>query len=77
MDTIYYYKTFDGLWRFSTGVHREDDNRASQYLRMLQYSGREVQRLYPDNSEDKAKICEVFGYDRNLSWQDIYHDCIE
>ena len=41
---VYYYKTIDGVWKFSTGAIREDDSRASQYLRMLQYSGREVQR---------------------------------
>jgi hypothetical protein len=76
METIYYYKTYDGAWRFSSGVTRTDEN-AAQYLRMLRYAKKEAVRLYPDSPEDKAKICEVFGYDRNIDWKDIYHDCVE
>lgn len=76
METIYYYKTFDGCWKFSTGATR-DDEKVSQYLRTLRYSGREVERLYPDIPEQFAKICEVFGYSRNTDWRQIYHDCAE
>ena len=76
MDTIYYYKTFDGCFRFSTGV-THDDQDVPQYLRTLRNSGCEVERLYPDVPRDFAKICEVFGYSRNTDWRQIYHDCAE
>ena len=76
MEIIYYFKTFDGVWHFSTGITRTDE-KVSQYLRMLGYAKKEVRRLYPDIPEDKAKICEVFGYRQDLTWQDIYNSIYE
>ena len=76
METIYYYKDYDGVWHFSTGVTRTDET-ASQYLRMLRYSHKEVSCLYPDIPEDRARICELFGYNPSITWKDIYHNNFE
>ena len=71
MDKIYYYKTEDGIWHFSTGV-KKDDSRAVEYIRMLGKIKKDVRRLYLDIPSDYEKIKQVFGVSESTSWQKIY-----
>lgn len=77
MNTVYYFKNIYGDYRFSNGIFRPDGEGAAQYLAQLREEGKEVERLYPDISEDRAKICEVFGYRSDTSWRELYYDLFE
>lgn len=71
MDRIYYYKTSDGMWHFSTGV-KKDDAKAGEYIRMLRRIRKDVERLYLDIPQDFRKIKKVFGIPDGIQWQNIY-----
>lgn len=71
MDKIYYYKTEDGTWHFSTGA-KKDDSRAAEYIRMLRKIKKDVERLYLDIPSDYEKIKQVFGVSESTSWEKIY-----
>lgn len=71
-ETIFYYKNAAGRWFFSNGQVKNDD-RASQYLRMLRYAGYPLEPLYLDNPSDFNKIVEIFHIPKHLSWQQVYN----
>ena len=75
MGKVYYYKTVGDVWHFSTGVSR-DARRGNDYLRMLRYSGREVEKLYLDLPEDFEIIKSTFyspEYWKGRTWEEEYN----
>lgn len=76
METIYYYKTASDIWHFSTGVTRSAQ-KGCDYLRMLRYAKKKVERLYLNEPADFAVIKAHFGspeYWRGRTWQDEYEE---
>ena len=72
MEKVYYYKTVDGKWHFSTGITK-DDAKAGEYLRLLKKLGKEPYKLYLDIPSDFNKAKKVFGLPIESRWQDIYY----
>ena len=84
METItYYYRRESGYWIFSTkdtlGTRRtivKDAPAGEQYLRMLQYSKKNIHKLYLDIPEDYRIIKRFFftpTYWEAKAWQDEYY----
>ncbi len=72
MSKVYYYKTANGDFHFSTGVVR-NEAKACEYIRMLRYAKKCPECLYPDSTCDYELICKNFGFPKGTPWQDIYN----
>ena len=76
METIYYYCTVSGTAIFSNGNVKEE-GRVGQYLRMLIYAKKDVQKLNLNKPEDFEKIRSMFFSDeywRNRTPEDEYNE---
>ena len=83
METItYYYRRESGAWVFSTkdttGIRRtiiKNEQAGAQYLRMLQYSKKNIHKLYLDIPEDYRTLKLFFftpTYWEGKPWQSEY-----
>ena len=70
---VYYYKKANGLFVFSTGAVKDDEH-AGQYLRMLRYSKKPYDRLFPDIPEDFRMIKRIFGVPDGKTWQELVNE---
>lgn len=71
MSKVYYYKTLNGDFHFSTGAVRTEA-KAGEYIRMLRYAKKAPECLYPDIPADYELICKHFGFPKGKPWQEIY-----